>query len=106
MTQIDYSQDPEQRRVEPDKRLQRARSGNGVLEWWNSVGPTDFNAKDIYRTAVSVEGRLGTTAVKMPDYRWGIFLHPQEQGRVIGFGDPMEPRGNKCRANTATGCDA
>jgi len=27
--------------------------------------------------------------VKMPDYRWGIFLAPPEDGRTIGFGDSM-----------------
>ena len=27
--------------------------------------------------------------VKMPDYRWGIFLTPQEQERSINFGDNM-----------------
>ena len=25
--------------------------------------------------------------VKMPDYRWGIFLTPTEAGGKIGFGD-------------------
>jgi benzoyl-CoA 2,3-dioxygenase component B len=27
--------------------------------------------------------------VKMPDYRWGIFLNPAEQGRKIHFGDHL-----------------
>ena len=28
-------------------------------------------------------------AVKMPDYRWGIFLADQQADRTIGFGDQM-----------------
>ncbi len=50
-------------------------------------GSTDY---DVYlRTAVSVdfEGWAQFGHVKMPDYRWGIFLNPAEQGRKIHFGD-------------------
>jgi benzoyl-CoA 2,3-dioxygenase component B len=62
------------------------------LAWWKELGPTDFNAKEVYlRTAVSVdaEGWASFAKVKMPDYRWGIFLAEPEPGRLIGFGDVM-----------------
>jgi len=41
------------------------------------------------RTAYSVRSaRLGQfDYVKMPDYRWGILLAPQEENRVIPFGE-------------------
>src|SRR5262249_33492795 len=49
-----------------------------------------WQEKDIYlRTAISVEtdGWAHFDYVKMPDYRWGIFLEPKQEGRVHGFGD-------------------
>jgi benzoyl-CoA 2,3-dioxygenase component B len=54
------------------------------------MGPHDFEAADVYlRTAVGVDaqGWASYGAVKMPDYRWGIFLADQVPGRTIGFGD-------------------
>jgi benzoyl-CoA 2,3-dioxygenase component B len=60
------------------------------LDWWRELGPTDFQTADIYlRTAVSVDrqGWASFGHVKMPDYRWGIFLAEQDSNRVIGFGD-------------------
>ncbi len=60
------------------------------LEWWRDMGPSDYREDDIYlRTAVGV-GRGGWANfdyVKMPDYRWGIFLAEPDPARVIGFGD-------------------
>ncbi|MEO6954867.1 MAG: benzoyl-CoA 2,3-epoxidase subunit BoxB [Polyangia bacterium] len=77
-----------------DKRLQRALEQwlPNYLSWWNDVGPEGFQAKDVYlRTAISVDtdGWAHFDHVKMPDYRWGIFLTPQEEGKKIGFGDHM-----------------
>src|SRR5262245_51893846 len=77
-----------------DKKLQRAllEWQPNFLAWWQEMGPTDFNADAIYlRTAVSVEagGWAHFDYVKMPDYRWGIFLAPPEPTRVIGFGDVL-----------------
>jgi benzoyl-CoA 2,3-dioxygenase component B len=95
MTQIDYSQKiPNNVDLASDKRLQRALESwqPSYLEWWNSVGPSDFNTKDVYlRTAVDVgaEGWAHFGYVKMPEYRWGIFLQPRDEKRVIGFGDHM-----------------
>ena len=95
MSTIDYSQKiPNNVDLKSDRRLQRALESwqPDYIDWWKSVGPTDFNEKDIYlRTAVSVdrEGWAHYDYVTMPEYRWGIFLTPQEADRKIGFGDEM-----------------
>jgi benzoyl-CoA 2,3-dioxygenase component B len=75
-----------------DRKLQRALEQwlPNYLNWWQEVGPEGFQADDIYlRTAISVEssGWAHFDYVKMPDYRWGIFLEPQDPNRTIGFGD-------------------
>ena len=60
------------------------------LEWWRGMGPTDFQSADVYlRTAVSVDrkGWASFGNVRMPEYRWGIFLAERDENRVIGFGD-------------------
>src|SRR6266576_3945460 len=60
------------------------------LNWWHGLGPSDFNAAEVYlRTAISVDTKGWATFdyVKMPDYRWGIFLAEPEADRKIGFGD-------------------
>jgi benzoyl-CoA 2,3-dioxygenase component B len=93
MTQIDYEQKiPNNVDLKSDKKLQKAleRWQPDYVEWWKAMGPTDFNENDVYlRTAVSVErdGWAHFGYVKMPDYRWGIFLEPQEKDRRIPFGD-------------------
>src|SRR3569623_196779 len=74
------------------KRLQRAREAwqPKFIDWWKEMGPEGWQARDIYlRTAISVEtdGWAHFDYVKMPDYRWGIFLEPKQEGRVHGFGD-------------------
>jgi benzoyl-CoA 2,3-dioxygenase component B len=77
-----------------DKRLQRALEEwqPKFIEWWTTMGPEGFQADDIYlRTAISVdhEGWAHFDYVKMPDYRWGIFLADAVKDRTIGFGDNM-----------------
>ncbi|HXW17862.1 MAG TPA: benzoyl-CoA 2,3-epoxidase subunit BoxB [Candidatus Acidoferrales bacterium] len=60
------------------------------MNWWHGLGPTDFQAADVYlRTATSVDTKGWATFgyVRMPDYRWGIFLAEPETDRRIGFGD-------------------
>jgi benzoyl-CoA 2,3-dioxygenase component B len=60
------------------------------LDWWREMGPTGFAEAEVYlRTAVSVdaEGWAHYGLVKLPDYRWGIFLADAVPGRRIGFGD-------------------
>ncbi|MEZ6013768.1 MAG: benzoyl-CoA 2,3-epoxidase subunit BoxB [Planctomycetota bacterium] len=95
MSGIDYSQKiPNNVDLRSDKRLQRALEQwqPDYIDWWRSTGPTDFNENDVYlRTAVSVErdGWAHFDYVKMPDYRWGIFLTPTEPGGKIGFGDHL-----------------
>jgi len=73
-----------------DRRLQRALEGwqPKFLDWWKTLGPS-LPTKDVYlRTATSVDqaGWAQFGYVKMPDYRWGIFLNPAETERKIGFG--------------------
>src|SRR5215510_7931706 len=75
-----------------DKRLQRALEAwqPQFIDWWKQMGPVGWQERDIYlRTAISVEteGWAHFNYVKMPDYRWGIFLEPKQDGRVHGFGD-------------------
>jgi benzoyl-CoA 2,3-dioxygenase component B len=74
-----------------DPRLRRALESwhPRSLDWWRARGPEGFQAAEVYlRTAVSVEpeGWAKFGFVKMPDYRWGILLAPQLEGRTIGFG--------------------
>ena len=75
-----------------NRRLQRALEAwqPHYLDWWRDVGPENSADLDIYlRTAVSVDpkGWAQFGYVKMPDYRWGIFLTPPEEDRKINFGD-------------------
>jgi benzoyl-CoA 2,3-dioxygenase component B len=60
--------------------------------WWMDMGPEGFQHDDVYlRTAISVDpkGWAHFDHVKMPDYRWGIFLAEEGSDRKIGFGDHM-----------------
>jgi len=75
-----------------NKQLVRAleRWQPNYLKWWKDAGPADFQEDQIYlRTAISVDaaGWAQFDYVKMPDYRWGIFLAPPELGRQIPHGD-------------------
>jgi benzoyl-CoA 2,3-epoxidase subunit B len=75
-----------------DQRLLRAleRWQPRFVEWWRELGPSVFQANDVYlRTAVDIgqEGWAHFGYVKMPAYRWGIFLSPPLPERVIGFGE-------------------
>jgi benzoyl-CoA 2,3-dioxygenase component B len=77
-----------------DKKLQRALEKwlPDYQSWWHDMGPEGFQSKDVYlRTAISVDskGWAHFDHVKMPDYRWGIFLAEPEKDRKIGFGDFM-----------------
>jgi benzoyl-CoA 2,3-dioxygenase component B len=56
------------------------------------MGPERYQANDVYlRTAISVDsaGWAHFDYVRMPEYRWGIFLAQPEENRTIGFGDHM-----------------
>src|ERR1700678_1356583 len=81
-----------------DKTLQRALEHwqPEFLNWWREMGPEGSQGYEVYlRTAVSVHpsGWTHYEHVKMPDYRWGIFLNPQQPDRTIGFGDHMGEAG-------------
>lgn len=74
-----------------DRRLQRALEQwqPGYLNWWEELGPEKSTDLEVYlRTAISVEkdGWAHFDYVKMPDYRWGIFLTPSDSDRSIDFG--------------------
>ena len=92
---IDYAEKiPNNVNLANDKTLQRALEHwqPSFLNWWREMGPSDFQGSQVYlRTAVSVDsdGWAQYGAVKMPDYRWGIFLADQVPDRKIGFGDAM-----------------
>ncbi len=90
---IDYTERiPNNVDLSSDRRLQRAleKWQPAFLDWWNDMGPDGWQANDVYlRTAISVDkgGWANFGYVKMPEYRWGIFLTPREEGRKVGFGD-------------------
>jgi benzoyl-CoA 2,3-epoxidase subunit B len=75
-----------------DKRVLKAleKWHPGYLSWWRDLGPEGFQDSMVYlRTAVSVDpkGWAKFDYVKMPDYRWGILLAPQVEGRTIPCGE-------------------
>lgn len=90
---IDYSQlIPNNVDLSSDRRLQRALENwqPRFLDWWKDMGPDGTSAFDVYlRTAVSTDtnGWANFGYVKMPEYRWGIFLAERDQNRQIAFGD-------------------
>ncbi|HSD87652.1 MAG TPA: benzoyl-CoA 2,3-epoxidase subunit BoxB, partial [Kofleriaceae bacterium] len=78
--------------LDRDPKLRRALEAwqPKYVEWWKEVGPVGFQSADVYlRTAIDVgaQGWANFDYVKMPDYRWGIFLSRPEPDRTIGFGD-------------------
>ena len=90
---IDYSQlIPNNVDLGSDRRLQRALENwqPRFLDWWKELGPDGSNDYDVYlRTAVSTDanGWANFGHVKMPDYRWGIFLSERDPERQIAYGD-------------------
>ncbi len=75
-----------------DPRLKRALESwhPGYIDWWMDMGPEGFQQASVYlRTAVSVDpkGWAKFDYVKMPEYRWGILLAPQVEGRTIPCGE-------------------
>jgi benzoyl-CoA 2,3-epoxidase subunit B len=90
---IDYSQRiPNNVDLANDRTLQRAleRWQPAFLNWWDETGPANTSNLQVYlRTAVSVDrdGWANFGYVRMPEYRWGIFLTPRDENRKIHFGD-------------------
>ncbi len=76
-----------------NRRLQRALESwhPKYINWWQSRGPDIYQDKEVYlRTAISVDkaGWAHFDHVKMPDYRWGIFLaESSSDDKKINFGD-------------------
>ena len=90
---IDYSERiPNNVDLASDKALQRAleKWQPAFLDWWNTAGPVESSALQVWlRTAISVDkdGWANFGYVRMPDYRWGIFLVPPDENRAVSFGD-------------------
>ncbi|HEY2663551.1 MAG TPA: benzoyl-CoA 2,3-epoxidase subunit BoxB [Candidatus Binataceae bacterium] len=90
---INYSDRiPNNVRLSDDRRLQRALENwqPRFANWWDEMGPEGFQTSDVYlRTATSVDAQGWATFgyLKMPDYRWGIFLAEPEADRRIVFGE-------------------
>src|SRR5256886_12149563 len=87
-----YDRIPNNVNLSEDQRLQRALEKwlPDYLNWWREMGPEGFQEKEVYlRTAVGgdADGWANFDFVKMPDYRWGIFLKPAPPDARITFGD-------------------
>ena len=95
MSSVTYTEKiPNNVNLANDRTLQRALEHwqPHFLQWWHEMGPSDFEAAQVYlRTAISVDaqGWAHYDTVRMPDYRWGIFLADAMPDRKIGFGDQM-----------------
>jgi benzoyl-CoA 2,3-dioxygenase component B len=89
---IDYQERiPNNVNLHDNRRLLRALEEwrPRLLQWWSDMGPEGFQARNVYlRTATSVDaqGWAHFDYVRMPEYRWGIFLAEPEANRTIGFG--------------------
>jgi benzoyl-CoA 2,3-dioxygenase component B len=90
---VDYSTKiPNNVSLLDDRRVLRALESwhPGYLNWWRDMGPEGFQESLVYlRTAVTVDpkGWAKFDYVRMPEYRWGVLLAPQEEGRTVPFGD-------------------
>src|SRR5438270_4358513 len=90
---VDYSTKiPNNVNLGEDRQVLKALEGwhPGYMNWWSDMGPEGFQQSLVYlRTAYSVDPRgwAKFDYVKMPEYRWGILLAPQEENRVIPFGE-------------------
>src|SRR5689334_16054588 len=93
MSTINYTDKiPNNVNLADDRTLQRALEQwqPNFLSWWGDMGPDGSHDFDVYlRTATNVDpgGWAHFDYVKMPDYRWGIFLAPGDQDRKVHFGD-------------------
>jgi benzoyl-CoA 2,3-dioxygenase component B len=92
MSQVNDDKIPNNVHLADDKRLQRALEAwqPNYINWWKEMGPVGFQDDQVFlRTAISVEsdGWANFDYVKMPDYRWGIFLADPVKDRTIACGD-------------------
>ncbi len=91
---VDYSElIPNNVDLASDRRLKRALESwhPKFMDWWCTYGPDRYQDKAVYlRTAVSVDkdGWAQFGHVRMPEYRWGIFLAENAaEDKRISFGD-------------------
>src|SRR6201985_3231784 len=90
---VDYSTKiPNNVNLSEDRQVLKALEGwhPGYIDWWNDMGPDGFQQSLVYlRTAYSVDPRgwAKFDYVKLPASRWGILLAPQEENRVVPFGE-------------------
>jgi benzoyl-CoA 2,3-dioxygenase component B len=95
MTTVDYGERiPNNVNLGEDRRLQRALESwqPKFIDWWRDLGPSVFKDNEVFlRTAVSVgrDGWANYDFVRLPEYRWGIFLAEPEPNRTIAFGEHM-----------------
>jgi benzoyl-CoA 2,3-dioxygenase component B len=95
MSSINYTDKiPNNVNLGEDRTLQRALESwqPNFINWWGDVGPEGSRDFDVYlRTAISVDpqGWAHFGYVKMPEYRWGIFMNPGVDDRRIHFGDHL-----------------
>jgi benzoyl-CoA 2,3-dioxygenase component B len=87
-----YEKIPNNVNLSQNRRLLRAleKWQPNYMQWWKEAGPVDFQEDRIYlRTAISVDakGWAHFDYVRMPDYKWGIFLAENEGERTIPCGD-------------------
>ncbi|NNJ77099.1 MAG: benzoyl-CoA 2,3-epoxidase subunit BoxB [Anderseniella sp.] len=93
LVNVDYNTSiPNNVNLSEDRRVLKAleKWHPGYLNWWSNMGPIGFQESLVYlRTAVSVDpkGWAKFGYVKMPEYRWGILLAPEEEGRTIPCGE-------------------
>ncbi len=93
MTKLNYQEKiPNNVDLSNDLSLQRALEHwqPKFKSWWTEMGPEGFQTSDVYlRTATSVDADGWATygKVKMPEYRWGVFLNDKVLDRKIHFGD-------------------
>jgi benzoyl-CoA 2,3-dioxygenase component B len=90
---IDYSQQiPNNVNLSDNRRLQRALESwqPKFMGWWHELGPLGFQRDDVYlRTAITTDIKRDSAwgYVKLPDYRWGIFLIDPDENRRISHGE-------------------
>ena len=108
---IDYTEKiPNNVDLGRDRGLQRALEHwqPAYMGWWYDMGPNESHNYEVYlRTAISVEpdGWAQFGYVKMPEYRWGVFLQPRDKSaKSISEFTKDNRLGRKCRENTARRC--
>jgi benzoyl-CoA 2,3-epoxidase subunit B len=90
---IDYSQQiPNNVNLSDNRRLLKALESwqPKFMRWWDELGPLGFQRDDVYlRTAITTDIKRDSAwgYVKLPDYRWGIFLIDPDLDRRISHGE-------------------